>query len=42
MSARDQLLHEAAQRILVSDGAFGTQIQNRKLTEAGFRWRSGP
>ncbi|KLI63195.1 homocysteine S-methyltransferase family protein [Aurantiacibacter marinus] len=36
MSARDQLLHEAAQRILVSDGAFGTQIQNRKLSEEDF------
>jgi len=36
MSARDQLLHEAAQRILISDGAFGTQIQNRKLSEEDF------
>ncbi len=36
MSARDQLLHEAAQRILIADGAFGTQIQNRRLSEEDF------
>ncbi len=33
MSAREQLLAEAAKRILLTDGAFGTQIQNMKLTE---------
>jgi 5-methyltetrahydrofolate--homocysteine methyltransferase len=36
MSARDQLLAAAAQRVLIFDGAFGTQIQNRKLTEADY------
>jgi len=30
------LLAEAAKRVLISDGAFGTQIQNRKLTEADY------
>lgn len=33
MTARETLLAEAAQRILMTDGAFGTQIQNMKLTE---------
>ena len=33
MSARETLLAEAAKRILMTDGAFGTQIQNMKLTE---------
>jgi len=36
MSARDQLLAAARQRVLIFDGAFGTQIQNRKLTEADY------
>lgn len=36
MSARQQLLEAASQRVLISDGAFGTQIQNRKLTEADY------
>jgi len=36
MSARDQLLAAAAERVLIFDGAFGTQIQNRKLTEADY------
>jgi 5-methyltetrahydrofolate--homocysteine methyltransferase len=33
-SAREKLLAEAAKRILVIDGAFGTEIQNWKLAEA--------
>ncbi|NVE95870.1 homocysteine S-methyltransferase family protein [Altererythrobacter lutimaris] len=36
MSAREQLQAEAAKRILIFDGAFGTQIQNRKLTEEDY------
>ncbi|XAP78369.1 homocysteine S-methyltransferase family protein [Citromicrobium bathyomarinum] len=34
--ARKTLMQEAAKRVLISDGAFGTQIQNRKLTEADY------
>lgn len=36
MSARARLLEAASMRVLISDGAFGTQIQERKLTEADF------
>ena len=36
MSAREQLKAEAAKRVLIFDGAFGTQIQNRKLSEADY------
>ena len=36
MSAREQLQAEAAKRVLVFDGAFGTQIQNRKLREEDY------
>ncbi|MCR9179049.1 MAG: homocysteine S-methyltransferase family protein [Erythrobacteraceae bacterium] len=36
MTARQQLLDAAAQRVLIFDGAFGTQIQNRKLTEGDY------
>ncbi len=36
MSAREQLKAEAAKRVLIFDGAFGTQIQNRKLNEADY------
>lgn len=36
MSAREQLKGEAAKRVLIFDGAFGTQIQNRKLSEADY------
>jgi 5-methyltetrahydrofolate--homocysteine methyltransferase len=36
MSARQQLLAAAASRVLIFDGAFGTQIQERKLTEADY------
>lgn len=35
-TARLALLEEAAQRILITDGAFGTEIQNFKLTEADY------
>ena len=34
--ARERLMAEAAERILISDGAFGTQIQNRKLEEKDY------
>lgn len=36
MSARDRLLAAARERVLIFDGAFGTQIQERKLTEADY------
>ncbi len=36
MSAREQFLIEAAKRVLITDGAFGTEIQNYKLTEADY------
>ena len=34
--ARASLLTEAAKRILITDGAFGTEIQNWKLAEADY------
>ena len=36
MSARERLLAEAATRILLTDGAWGTQIQNYGLQEADY------
>lgn len=36
MTAREQLLAEAAKRILITDGAFGTEIQRWKLSEADY------
>jgi 5-methyltetrahydrofolate--homocysteine methyltransferase len=36
MTKREQLLAAAADRVLIFDGAFGTQIQNRKLTEEDY------
>ncbi|GAA0737388.1 homocysteine S-methyltransferase family protein [Sphingomonas japonica] len=36
MTPREHLLAQAAQRILVTDGAFGTEIQNWKLSEADY------
>ena len=36
MNARETFLAEAAKRILVTDGAFGTEIQNWKLSEADY------
>ncbi|MBK8629405.1 MAG: homocysteine S-methyltransferase family protein [Sphingomonadales bacterium] len=35
-NARDTFLAEAAKRILLTDGAWGTQIQNFKLAEADY------
>ena len=32
-AARSALLAQAQQRILITDGAFGTEIQQRRLTE---------
>jgi 5-methyltetrahydrofolate--homocysteine methyltransferase len=37
MNAAQQLEAEAAKRILIKDGAYGTQIQARKLAEADYR-----
>jgi 5-methyltetrahydrofolate--homocysteine methyltransferase len=34
---RERLRAAAAERILLTDGAFGTEIQNRKLEEADYR-----
>ncbi|WP_267380636.1 MULTISPECIES: homocysteine S-methyltransferase family protein [unclassified Sphingomonas] len=36
MTARERLNAEAAKRILITDGAFGTEIQNWKLDEAAY------
>ncbi|EIZ78955.1 5-methyltetrahydrofolate--homocysteine methyltransferase [Novosphingobium sp. Rr 2-17] len=36
MSARETFLAQAAERILITDGAFGTEIQNWKLSEADY------
>ena len=36
MTAREQLLAQAAKRILITDGAFGTEIQNYRLSEADY------
>ncbi|WP_423140967.1 homocysteine S-methyltransferase family protein [Parablastomonas sp. CN1-191] len=36
MTPRQTFLAEAARRILIIDGAFGTEIQNCKLTEADY------
>ena len=36
MTARTRLLAAARERILITDGAFGTEIQNWKLTEAQY------
>jgi 5-methyltetrahydrofolate--homocysteine methyltransferase len=41
MSARDTFLAEAAKRILITDGAFGTEIQNWKLAEADYAGNLG-
>ena len=39
--ARAALLAEAAKRILITDGAFGTEIQNYKLAEADYAGNLG-
>ncbi len=36
MSARETFLEQAKSRILITDGAFGTEIQNWKLAEADY------
>ena len=36
MTPREAFLAEAAKRILITDGAFGTEIQNCKLTETDY------
>jgi len=36
MNARESFLAEAAKRILITDGAFGTEIQNWKLSEEDY------
>lgn len=36
MNARESLKAEAAKRVLIFDGAFGTQIQNRELSEQDY------
>jgi 5-methyltetrahydrofolate--homocysteine methyltransferase len=36
VTARERLLVEAGKRILMTDGAFGTEIQNWKLAEADY------
>ncbi len=36
MSVRQRLQQAAAERVLIFDGAFGTQIQNRKLSEEDY------
>ncbi|WP_445194032.1 homocysteine S-methyltransferase family protein [Sphingomonas sp. Tas61C01] len=36
MTVREQLNAEAAKRVLITDGAFGTEIQNWKLDEAAY------
>ena len=36
MTPREQFKAQAAQRILITDGAFGTEIQNWKLSEADY------
>jgi 5-methyltetrahydrofolate--homocysteine methyltransferase len=36
MTPRESLLAEAAKRVLITDGAFGTEIQNWKLSEADY------
>jgi len=41
MTVREQLLVEAAKRILITDGAFGTEIQNWKLAEAAYAGNLG-
>ena len=37
MQVEEQLRSEAAKRILIKDGAYGTQIQARRLQEADYR-----
>jgi len=41
MTARERLYAEAAKRILITDGAFGTEIQGWKLSEADYAGNLG-
>ena len=41
MSPRETFLAETAKRILITDGAFGTEIQNWKLAEADYAGNLG-
>ena len=41
MTPREKLLDQAAKRILITDGAFGTEIQNWKLDEAAYAGNLG-
>ena len=41
MSIRQKFVEEAGKRVLVFDGAFGTQIQDRKLGEADYAGELG-
>ena len=41
MTRREQLQAEAAKRVLIFDGAFGTQIQERKLSEEDYAGNLG-
>ncbi len=41
MTQREAFLAQAAQRILITDGAFGTEIQNWKLSEADYAGNLG-
>ena len=41
MTARETFMAEAAKRILITDGAWGTQIQNFKLVEADYAGNLG-
>jgi 5-methyltetrahydrofolate--homocysteine methyltransferase len=41
MTAAEQLRAEAARRILVKDGAYGTEIQRRRLSESDYRGTLG-
>ncbi len=41
MTPRQRLLEAASQRILITDGAFGTEIQNYKLGEAAYAGNLG-
>jgi 5-methyltetrahydrofolate--homocysteine methyltransferase len=36
VNVRQQFIDQAAQRVLITDGAFGTEIQNWKLSEADY------
>ena len=41
MNIAEQFRSDAAERILIKDGAFGTQVQARRLAEADYRGESG-